>query len=53
MKHSSFNGPEDVEMAMRRAFDRIPKSELMNELEKLKTHFDIFQLLNENRIGAI
>ena len=40
MKHSSFNGPEDVETAVRRAFDPIPESELMRELEKLKTHFD-------------
>ena len=41
LKHSSFNGPEDVETAVRRAFDRIPESELMGELEKLKTHFDV------------
>ena len=40
MKLSSFNGPEDVETAVRRAFDRIPESELMRELEKLKTHCD-------------
>ena len=40
MKHSSFNGPEDVETAVRRAFDRIPELELMRKLEKLKTHFD-------------
>ena len=40
IKHSSFNGPEDVETAVRRAFDRIPELELMRELEKLKTHCD-------------
>ena len=40
MKHSYFNGPEDVETDVRRAFDRIPELELMRELEKLKTHFD-------------
>ena len=40
IKHSSFNGPEDVDTAVRRAFDRIPESELIKELEKLKTHFD-------------
>ena len=40
IKHSSFNGPEDVETAVRLAFDRIPESELIKELEKLKTHFD-------------
>ena len=40
MKHSSFKGPENVEMAVRRAFDRIPESELMKELQKLKTRFD-------------
>ena len=39
MKHSSFNGPEDVETAVRRAFDPIPESELIKELEKLKIHF--------------
>ena len=40
MKHSTFNGPEDVETAVRRAFDRIPEAELIRELDKLKTHFD-------------
>ena len=40
MKHSSFYDPEDVETAVRRAFDRIPESKLMRELEKLKTHCD-------------
>ena len=40
MKNSSFNGPEGVDTAVRRAFDRIPEIELMRKLEKLKTHFD-------------
>ena len=40
MKNSSFNGPEDVGTAVRPSFDRIPESELMRELEKLKTHCD-------------
>ena len=40
MKHSSLNGPEDMETAVRRAFDRIQEPEPMRELEKLKTQFD-------------